>query len=116
MVIEHEAMHQETLLYMIQAAPSSMKQRLHRAPQYRFELEPAGVEIAVPRGETTLGSRFDALPLAGTTSSLSSVFLCRVLPWILCRSQTVAISNLFTRVATASAIGGRRGLALARER
>jgi ergothioneine biosynthesis protein EgtB len=61
MVLEHEAMHQETLLYMIQEAPSSMKQRLRGAPRYHFAQEPTGKEIVVPRGEARLGARFDAL-------------------------------------------------------
>ncbi len=61
MVLEHEAMHQETLLYMIQEAPLPMKQRLRSAPRYRFAEEPAGARIVVPRGEATMGARFDAL-------------------------------------------------------
>jgi ergothioneine biosynthesis protein EgtB len=61
MVLEHEVMHQETLLYMIQEAPLSMKQRLRSAPQYRFAEEPTGAQIVVPRGDARLGARFDAL-------------------------------------------------------
>jgi gamma-glutamyl hercynylcysteine S-oxide synthase len=61
MVLEHEAMHQETLLYMIQEAPANMKRRLQSVPQYRFGQEPTGVQIVIPRGEARLGARFDAL-------------------------------------------------------
>jgi ergothioneine biosynthesis protein EgtB len=61
MVLEHEFMHQETLLYMVQEAPLEMKQRLRGAPPYRFAGEPAGAPVAIPRGEATLGVRFDAL-------------------------------------------------------
>jgi ergothioneine biosynthesis protein EgtB len=61
MVLEHEAMHQETLLYMIQEAPLSMKRRLRGAAQYRFAEEPNGAQVVVPRGEATLGARFDTL-------------------------------------------------------
>jgi len=61
MVLEHEFMHQETLLYMIQEAPLEMKQRLRTALPYRFAVEPAGAQIVIPRGEATLGARFDAL-------------------------------------------------------
>jgi ergothioneine biosynthesis protein EgtB len=61
MVLEHEAMHQETLLYMIQEAPLSMKQRLRSAPQYGFAGEPTGTRIVVPGGKVTLGARFNAL-------------------------------------------------------
>jgi ergothioneine biosynthesis protein EgtB len=60
-VLEHEAMHQETLLYMIQQAPADMKQRLRSPLQYRFAHESPGRQIAVPRGEARLGARFDAL-------------------------------------------------------
>ncbi len=61
MVLEHEAMHQETLLYMIQEAPASMKQRLRSAPHYRFVQEPSSTQIVIPRGEARMGARFDAL-------------------------------------------------------
>jgi ergothioneine biosynthesis protein EgtB len=61
MVLEHEAMHQETLLYMIQEAPSSMKRQLPGASQYRFAEEPKGAQVVVPRGEATLGAPFDTL-------------------------------------------------------
>ena len=61
MVLEHEAMHQETLLYMIQQATPDMKQRLRSVPQYRFAEEVANAEVVVPRGEATLGARFEAL-------------------------------------------------------
>jgi ergothioneine biosynthesis protein EgtB len=62
MVLEHEAMHQETLLYMLQEAPLSMKRRLPRAPQYRFAPEPAGGRVTIPGGKATLGAAFNALP------------------------------------------------------
>jgi ergothioneine biosynthesis protein EgtB len=61
MVLEHEFMHQETLLYMIQEAPPEMKQRLRAMPPYRFAGEAAGTQVEIPRGEATLGARFDGL-------------------------------------------------------
>jgi ergothioneine biosynthesis protein EgtB len=61
MALEHEFMHQETLLYMIQEAPLEMKRRLRDAPRYRFAGEPVNAQVVVPRGVATLGARFDAL-------------------------------------------------------
>jgi ergothioneine biosynthesis protein EgtB len=61
MVLEHEYMHQETLLYMIQEAPLEMKHRLSKATPYQFAAESSGAQITVPRGEALLGARFDAL-------------------------------------------------------
>jgi ergothioneine biosynthesis protein EgtB len=61
MVLEHEYMHQETLLYMIQEAPLEMKHRLSTAAQYQFAAESTSAQITVPRGEAVLGARFDAL-------------------------------------------------------
>jgi ergothioneine biosynthesis protein EgtB len=61
MVLEHEAMHQETLLYMIQEAPLTMKQRLRIAPHYQLASEPMGTQVPVPRGEAIMGAHFDGL-------------------------------------------------------
>jgi ergothioneine biosynthesis protein EgtB len=61
MVLEHEYMHQETLLYMIQEAAPQMKHRLSTAAEYQFAAESASAQITVPRGEAVLGAHFDAL-------------------------------------------------------
>jgi ergothioneine biosynthesis protein EgtB len=61
MVLEHEYMHQETLLYMIQEAPLEMKQPLRNGTPYPFAEETAVAPIVVPAGEATLGADFDAL-------------------------------------------------------
>ena len=61
MALEHEYMHQETLLYMIQEAPPEMKHSLGKAAQYQFAAEPTSAQITVPRGEALLGASFDQL-------------------------------------------------------
>jgi ergothioneine biosynthesis protein EgtB len=61
MVLEHEYMHQETLLYMLQEAPQEIKQRLHHTDQYQIAGEATGAQMTVPGGNAGLGARFDAL-------------------------------------------------------
>ncbi len=60
--LEHEAMHQETLLYMWHRLPHEQKQR----PTYlRYERKgevPAQKSIRVPAGPATLGARRDEIP------------------------------------------------------
>jgi ergothioneine biosynthesis protein EgtB len=61
MVIEHELMHQETLLYMVQQLPPDQVLRPAdaRRSRYGLGLRPKTVEVA--RGETTLGADFESL-------------------------------------------------------
>lgn len=62
MVLEHELMHQETLLYMLQRLPLERKVRPPWLPPYVLEPgRPAG-QVTVPAGPATLGARFDDLP------------------------------------------------------
>ncbi|HKC07108.1 MAG TPA: SUMF1/EgtB/PvdO family nonheme iron enzyme, partial [Methylomirabilota bacterium] len=62
MVIEHELMHQETLLYMLQRLPLERKMRPAWLPPYVLGPgRPAG-PVEVPAGPATLGARFDELP------------------------------------------------------
>ncbi|HEY7652985.1 MAG TPA: SUMF1/EgtB/PvdO family nonheme iron enzyme [Methylomirabilota bacterium] len=62
MVLEHELMHQETLLYMLQRLSLERKVRPAWLPPYVLEPgRPAG-RMAVPAGTATLGARFDDLP------------------------------------------------------
>src|SRR5215210_7604367 len=60
--LEHEAMHQETLLYMWRRLPYSDKVR----PFYlRYDLKgdvPPRASVIVPAGETTLGARRNEIP------------------------------------------------------
>ena len=61
-ILEHEAMHQETLLYMWHRLPREQKRR---PPAYRPRLEgvvPAQEWIDVPPGRATLGADSGALP------------------------------------------------------
>jgi ergothioneine biosynthesis protein EgtB len=63
LVLEHERMHQETLLYMVQQLPAGRKHRPADWPS----APPAGRSVSdsrvrVPAGPTTLGARFAALP------------------------------------------------------
>ncbi|MGH7386581.1 MAG: SUMF1/EgtB/PvdO family nonheme iron enzyme, partial [Candidatus Rokuibacteriota bacterium] len=62
LVIEHELMHQETLLYMLQRLPLDRKVRPAWLPPYVLGPgRPAG-KIEVPAGPATVGARFDELP------------------------------------------------------
>jgi len=62
MVMEHELMHQETLLYMMQRLPLGAKVRPAWLPPYVLTPgRPAG-PIEIPAGTATLGARFDDLP------------------------------------------------------
>jgi ergothioneine biosynthesis protein EgtB len=61
MVLEHELMHQETLLYMMQRLPIEQKVRPGWVPPLVLGRgRPAG-KIAIPAGPATLGARFDEL-------------------------------------------------------
>ena len=58
MVLEHEYMHQETLLYMLQELPMEQKNRPAWAPRYAFNAAPASRSIHIPAGKARLGARF----------------------------------------------------------
>ncbi|HYB40970.1 MAG TPA: SUMF1/EgtB/PvdO family nonheme iron enzyme, partial [Candidatus Methylomirabilis sp.] len=61
MVIEHELMHQETLLYMLQRLPFEQKVRPAWLPRYLTTAgRPLG-RIEVPAGPATIGARFEDL-------------------------------------------------------
>ena len=62
MVVEHELMHHETLLYMLQALPLAQKVRPDGV-EYDFErYVPSGRQARVPGGRVRLGAAPDALP------------------------------------------------------
>jgi ergothioneine biosynthesis protein EgtB len=61
MVLEHEYMHQETLLYMLQELPMEQKNRPPRAPRYAFNTAPASRSVHIPAGKARLGARFNEL-------------------------------------------------------
>jgi ergothioneine biosynthesis protein EgtB len=61
MVTEHELMHQETLLYMLQRLPFEQKLRPAWLPQYvKTSGRPAG-KVEIPAGPAGIGARFEDL-------------------------------------------------------
>ena len=61
MVLEHEYMHQETLLYMIHALAEELKTRSREFRGYYFNEAAARKKITVPGGRAQLGASFDEL-------------------------------------------------------
>jgi ergothioneine biosynthesis protein EgtB len=61
MVLEHEYMHQETLLYMMQELALEKKKRPSRAPRYLFHGAPTSRSLHIPAGRASLGARFHEL-------------------------------------------------------
>lgn len=61
MVSEHELMHQETLLYMVQELPYDHKMPPGDLPCHVFGEEPAAIEVDIPTGKATLGASFESL-------------------------------------------------------
>jgi len=61
LVIEHELMHHETLLYMVQQLDRSLIRRPPALAPYRFDGAAPGGVVAVPGGAVTLGADFDAV-------------------------------------------------------
>ncbi len=59
LVIEHELMHHETLLYMVHQLDRRLVRRPDGLPLLRFEGAAAPGSVAVPGGAVTLGQRFD---------------------------------------------------------
>jgi iron(II)-dependent oxidoreductase len=61
-ILEHEAMHQETLLYMWHRLPLAMKRRpIESAPLVIGGAPPAPRRVTVPAGRATLGARRDRI-------------------------------------------------------
>jgi ergothioneine biosynthesis protein EgtB len=61
MVLEHELMHQETLLYMLQQYPLERKRRPAGFAPYSFDAAPAARPVTIPAGRARLGARFGEL-------------------------------------------------------
>ena len=59
MVLEHEFMHQETLMYMLQQFPLERKRRPPSFPRYSFQTAPASRSITIPAGRARLGAQLD---------------------------------------------------------
>lgn len=62
MVLEHEYMHQETLLYMMQELPPEKIIRPRAAPRYSFQGTTPSHIVKIPRGTASLGARYNELP------------------------------------------------------
>jgi ergothioneine biosynthesis protein EgtB len=61
MVLEHEFMHQETLMYMLQQFPLEQKQRPKSRPHYSFDPVPPARAITIPAGAARLGAKLSDL-------------------------------------------------------
>ncbi len=62
LVIEHELMHHETLLYMVQQLDRRLRRPPAKLPAYRFTGAAAPGTLAVPGGTVVLGERFERVP------------------------------------------------------
>jgi ergothioneine biosynthesis protein EgtB len=62
LVIEHELMHHETLLYMLQQLDRRLLRRPVDLPAYRLGSGAAPGRVSVSGGPVTLGASFDAVP------------------------------------------------------
>ena len=62
MIIEHEQMHQETLLYMLQRLPFEAKARPAWLPPYVLGPGRPAARVDVPPGTAMLGAAFDDIP------------------------------------------------------
>jgi ergothioneine biosynthesis protein EgtB len=61
MVLEHEYMHQETLMYMMQELPIERKNQPQPAPRYSFQKAIDSRPIEIPAGKARLGANFSEL-------------------------------------------------------
>jgi ergothioneine biosynthesis protein EgtB len=61
MVLEHEFMHQETLMYMLQQLPLDRKNRPKSFPRYSFQRAPDSHSVFIQSGKARLGAKFDDL-------------------------------------------------------
>ena len=62
LVIEHELMHHETLLYMVQQLDRRFVRKPADVPAYRLGSAAAAGRVQVPGGRVTLGAAFDEAP------------------------------------------------------
>lgn len=63
-VVEHELMHHETLLYMVQALPTRLKVHPPEIPQPTTGPAPAPHRVQIPAGSVRLGTDLAAVPFA----------------------------------------------------
>jgi len=62
LVLEHELMHHETLLYMMHELRPGLVRRPSFVPDYRFDGAASPARLAVPGGRVTLGAAFERVP------------------------------------------------------
>jgi gamma-glutamyl hercynylcysteine S-oxide synthase len=62
MILEHEYMHQETLLYMLQRMPYDKKLPPINMAPYSFQPATRSRSVPIPAGKARLGARFDDIP------------------------------------------------------
>jgi ergothioneine biosynthesis protein EgtB len=62
MVLEHEQMHHETLLYMLAELDPALKRPPADMPQQSLATGETRQPIFIPDGEATLGARFEVIP------------------------------------------------------
>jgi ergothioneine biosynthesis protein EgtB len=61
-VLEHELMHHETLLYMLAELDAGLKRPPEGMPPPSLETGATRHPVLIPGGEATLGARFEAIP------------------------------------------------------
>jgi ergothioneine biosynthesis protein EgtB len=61
LILEHEYMHQETLMYMLQQLAADAKLRPRDLPRYAFGGTAATQSVRIPAGKARLGARFDEI-------------------------------------------------------
>jgi ergothioneine biosynthesis protein EgtB len=59
MVLEHEYMHQETLLYMMQRLPTAEKRRPKSLSRHLFQTASTSRLVRIPAGKARLGAKFN---------------------------------------------------------
>lgn len=73
MVLEHEFMHQETLLYMMQELPLDKKSRPSGALRYTLHGAPVSRSIHIPAGKARLGARFHELDFGWDNEFMATI-------------------------------------------
>jgi ergothioneine biosynthesis protein EgtB len=73
MVLEHEYMHQETLLYMLQQLPITSKKRLPAPLRYSFRAAAECRELRIPGGRARLGANFDDIAFGWDNEFFESI-------------------------------------------
>ena len=109
LILEHEYMHQETLLYMMQQMAPADKVRPHDLPRYSFGRAGRVESIRIPAGKARLGARFDDLSFGWDNEFSETTVDVESFAMETCRSPTANSSSSCMPAATTSrATGGRK--------